>query len=136
LVCATFFGFMPGTRRTGTEVLAGRTRMIAQHALLRRWLVVAQIAVSMVLLAGGALLERSFWNLQRQRLGMDVENIVTVAISLGQTSYSTADKQMAFFQQLERNLLYGPGVSAMAISDSLPPGGYHRDQIFASLRVE
>jgi putative ABC transport system permease protein len=136
LACAAFFGLMPGTRRTDTEVLAGRTRMIARHAVLRRWLVVAQIAVSMVLLAGGALLARSFWNLQRQSLGMNVENIVTVAISLGQTSYPTAEKQMAFFQQLERNLRYGPGVSAMAISDSLPPGGYHRDHIFASLHVE
>jgi putative ABC transport system permease protein len=136
LVCAAFFGLVPGTRRTGTEVLAGRTRMIVRHAALRRWLVVTQIAVSMVLLAGGALLARSFWNLQRQNLGMNMENIVTAAISLGQTSYPTGEKQMEFFQQLERNLHYGPGVSAMAISDSLPPGGYHRDHIFASLRVE
>jgi hypothetical protein len=43
---------------------------------------------------------------------------------------------MAFFQRLERNLRYGPGVEALAISDSLPPGGYHRDQVYASLRVE
>ena len=42
---------------------------------------------------------------------------------------------MAFFQRLERNLRYGPGIAAFAISDSIPPGGYHHDQIYASLQV-
>jgi predicted permease len=89
----------------------------------------------MVLLTGGALLAHSFWNLDKQSLVMNAENIVTAAISLGQTSYPTAESQMAFFQQLERNLRYGPGIAALAISDSLPPGGYHRDQVFAALHV-
>jgi len=43
---------------------------------------------------------------------------------------------MAFFEQLQHNLRWGPGVDAVALSDSLPPGGYHHDQIYASLRVE
>jgi putative ABC transport system permease protein len=137
LICAILFGFVTGMmRRAGLEVLASRSRLTSRHAVLRRSLVVAQIAVSMVLLAGGALLTRSFWNLQGQRLGMNAKNIVTVAISLGQTSYPTAEKQMVFFEQLERNLRYGPGVTALAMSDSLPPGGYHHDQIFAGLRVD
>jgi predicted permease len=90
----------------------------------------------MILLAGGALLAHSFWNLEKQNFGMSTENIVTTAISLGQTSYPTPESQMAFFQRLERNLRYGPGITAFAISDSVPPGGYHDDQIYAALRVE
>ncbi len=43
---------------------------------------------------------------------------------------------MAFFQQLQRALKYGPGVSVLAMSDSLPPGGYHHDQIYASLAID
>jgi putative ABC transport system permease protein len=35
-----------------------------------------------------------------------------------------------------RNLRYGPGVLTVAMSDSLPPGGYHHDQIYASMRAE
>lgn len=70
----------------------------------------------MVLLAGGALLARSFWNIEKQSLGMNAENIVTAAISLGQTSYPTPESQMAFFQRLEHNLRYGPGVAAFALS--------------------
>jgi predicted permease len=136
LLCSVFFGLMSGMRKTGVEALTGRTRTTTRHALLRRWLVIAQISGTMVLLAGGALLARSFWNLEKQGLGMNAENIVTASISLGQTSYPTPESQMAFFQQLERNLRYGPGIAAFAISDSLPPGGYHHDQIYASLRVE
>jgi len=136
LLCAVVFGLLSGTRKASAEALAGRACATVGRALLRRWLVIAQIAVSMVLLAGGALLAHSFWNLEKQNLGMNARNVVTVAISLGQTSYPTAESQMAFFQRLERNLRYGPGVEALAISDSLPPGGYHRDQVYASLRVE
>jgi predicted permease len=136
LLCAVFIGLLPGMRKAGAEALTGRTRTTMRHAVLRRGLVIAQIAVSMVLLAGGALLAHSFWNLEKQSLGMNAENIVTAAISLGQTSYPTAESQMAFFQRLERNLRYGPGITQFVISDSLPPGGYHRDTIYAALRVD
>ncbi|WP_058187530.1 ABC transporter permease [Terracidiphilus gabretensis] len=136
LACAVFFGLISATRRTGLESLTQRTRLSSSRALLRQCLVTAQIAMSLVLLAGGALLVRSFWNLQTQNLGMNAENIVTAAISLGQTSYPTAESQMAFFQQLQHNLRYGPGIAMLAMSDSLPPGGDHRDQIFAPIHVE
>ena len=136
LACAVFFGLVSITRRRGPEALNQRVRLSAQRASLRQWLVTAQIAMSMVLLAGGALLVRSFWNLQTQNLGMSAENIVTAAISLGQTSYPTNESQMAFFQQLQHKLRYGPGVALAAMSDSLPPGGTHRDQIFAPIQVE
>ncbi len=133
---AILFGLLSGIRAIGMEALTGRTQTSMRRALLRRWLVIAQISASMVLLAGGALLAHSFWNIEKQSLGMNAENIVTAAISLGQTSYPTPESQMAFFQRLQRNLRYGPGITAFAISDSLPPGGYHHDQVYASLRVE
>lgn len=136
LLCAVCFGLMAAMRKAGVEALTGRARTTIRHAVLRRWLVIAQIAASMILLAGGALLAHSFWNLEKQNFGMSAENIVTTAISLGQTSYPTPESQMAFFQRLERNLRYGPGITAFAISDSVPPGGYHDDQIYAALRVE
>ncbi|HEX8812448.1 MAG TPA: ABC transporter permease, partial [Terracidiphilus sp.] len=134
LMCAVLFGLISAMRRSGLEALTQRTRLSLHRALLRQWLVTAQIAISMVLLAGGALLVRSFWNLQAQDLGMSAEHIVTAAVSLGQTSYPTAESQMAFFQQLQQNLRSGPGISLVAMSDSLPPGGDHRDQILAPIR--
>jgi putative ABC transport system permease protein len=134
--CAVCFGLLAAIHKARVEALTGRARTSIRQAVLRRWLVIAQIAASLILLSGGALLARSFWNLEKQSFGMSAENIVTTAISLGQTSYPTPESQMAFFQRLERNLRYGPGITALAISDSIPPGGYHDDQIYASLRVE
>jgi putative ABC transport system permease protein len=136
LVCGIVIGIVPALQRPCAEALAGRTTIHASHAILRKWLVVGQIAASMVLLAGGALLFRSYLNLNSQQLGMRTESVVTASISLGQNAYATPERQMAFFQQLQRNLRYGPGINAVALSDSLPPGGDHHDQIYASIRVD
>jgi putative ABC transport system permease protein len=136
VLCGILFGLVPALRKPDAQALAGRTAMASSHAVLRQGLVVAQIAASMILLAGGALLFRSFWNLQNQRLGMHAESIVTASISLGRTAYPTPASQMAFFQKLQRELRYGPGVTALACSDSLPPGGYHHDQIYASIAID
>lgn len=136
LVCGVLFGLAPALQRPSAQALAGRASLGVSRAIFRQWLVVTQIAASMVLLAGGALLVRSFWNLQHQHLGMSTENVMTARMSPGQKNYPTRDSRMAFFEQLERGLRYGPGVSELAIIDSLPPGGFHRDQIYASLVVE
>lgn len=135
-LCGVLFGLLPALQRPRAEALAGRTVGASSHASVRQWLVVAQIAASMILLAGGALLFRSFRNLGNQRLGMDTESIVTAGISLGRTAYPTPQSQMAFYQKLERELRYGPGVSAVAMSDSLPPGGHHGDRVYASMAVD
>ena len=134
---ATFgFGLIGGLSQPQANALTSRSAMGMRRARLRQVLVTTQIAASLVLLAGGALLTRSFWNLQRQNLGMNDENVLTALISLGQTEYPTPERKMAFFERLQRNLRWGPGVNSVAMSDSLPPGGDHHDQIYASLRVE
>jgi putative ABC transport system permease protein len=136
LICALLFGVVPALHRPRAEALSGRAHTTTSQALLRQWLVVAQIAVSLVLLTGGALLMRSFWNLQSQRLGLRTESIVTASISLGENAYPAPERQRAFFQQLQRALRYGPGITALALSDSLPPGGTHHDQIYSRIAVD
>lgn len=136
LFCGALFGVMPVMGRPAAEALTGRATVAPSHARLRQWLVVAQIAASMVLLTGGALLFRSFMKLQRQNLGLRVESVVTATVSLGSKAYPTVERQMAFFQQLQKELRYGPGIDALAVSDSVPPGGPHHDQIYASMGIE
>jgi predicted permease len=135
LLCGVLFGLVPALAKPRREALAGRSSTTSSHARLRQSLVVVQIMASMVLLVAGALLLRSFWSIQNQSLGMHTESVVTATFSLGQKDYPTRESQMAFFQQLSRQLQYGPGVTSLAISDSLPPGGYHQDQIFAPIVV-
>ena len=136
LLCAIGFGLVGGLTQARAAALTSRNRLSMRQARLRQLLVTTQIAASLLLLAGGALLTRSFWNLERQNLGLNDENVLTTTISLGETAYPTAERQREFFGQLQRHLRWGPGVHALAISDSLPPGGYHRDSIYAALRVE
>ena len=136
IFCALGFGLISGFSRVQLSYLTIRNALGVQRARLRQILVTTQITASLILLAGGALLTRSFWNLQRQDLGMNYENVLTATISLGPTAYPTAERQMEFFERLQHLLRWGPGVNAMAMSDSLPPGGAHRDQVYASLRAE
>jgi predicted permease len=118
------------------ETIAGRSAIGAPHGRARQLLVVAQIAVSLVLLSGASLLLRSLWNLQKQPLGMSTRRLVTTSLSLGDLLYSKQEQQMAFFQVVETRLRMLPGVEAVVVSDSLPPGGWHHDHIYAALRVE
>jgi putative ABC transport system permease protein len=136
VLCAFCFGLVTGMAHARAESLTGRHSPGIGHSRLRQVLVATQMAASMVLLAGGMLLVRSFRNLETQKLGMNYENVLTATISLGQTAYPDQARQMAFFKQLMGNLRWQPGVNDVAISDSVPPGGYHRDTLYASLRVE
>ncbi|HEY3930362.1 MAG TPA: FtsX-like permease family protein [Candidatus Koribacter sp.] len=135
LFCGLLCGLIAALHKPPAEALAGHTTMSAPHAHLRQSLVILQIAASLVLLSGGALLVRSFVNLERQRLGINPEHLVTATISLGQLRYPDPQKQMAFFLALERSLEYGPGISMLAVSDTVPPGGYHHDQIYAPITI-
>jgi len=82
------------------------------------------------------LLVRSFANLQNQALGISGSGVVTAAISLNQEKYAAPQLQMAFFTKAEEAMRRLPGVSEVAISDTIPPGGYRRNQIFSIIAVD
>jgi putative ABC transport system permease protein len=135
ILCGALFGLAPALQRPNREVLNGRSLTLASRASVRQWLVIAQIATSMVLLAGAMLLLRSFRNLEDQPLGMRTDNTLTVSLTLGEHNYPSAQQQMAFFQQLTTRLRYGPGVSLVAAVDSLPPAANHNGRRFDSIVV-
>jgi putative ABC transport system permease protein len=133
-LCGTMFGLIPVLHTPRLTTLAVRSTHSGAGAFLRKCLVVGQIAASMILLAAGMLLLRSFWNLENQQLGIQTENTVAVSISLGQGRYATPEPRLAFFQQLMRRLQFGPGVRSLAVSNSLPPSGGGRS-FYSSLVV-
>jgi len=135
LICGIVFGVFPALQLPRAESLAGRSSTSISHNRLRQSLVVTQIAVSLILLASAGLLVRSFWKLLNQPLGMHVSSVVTATIALGEQRYPKPEQKMAFFQKLEAELQRFPGVNVLAMSDTLPPGGWHHDQIFASIQV-
>jgi putative ABC transport system permease protein len=128
-LCGAAFGILAAIQRPRPIALAARSTNSGAQAWLRRSMVIAQIAVSMILLSASTLLVRSFWNLHNQNLGIRTHAILTANITLGRQGYDTAQKQMQFFTQAEAALRRLPGVTAVAISDSLPPAGQHRESI-------
>jgi len=135
VICGLFFGMLPALHRPNAEALAGRAPAGIQHHRLRQSLVIVQIAVSLILLTCAGLLLRSFWKLRHQPLGMRAGSVVTASISLGAEQYPKPEQQLAFMLQLQARLRRLPGVNVLAVSDSLPPGGWHHDHILAAMRV-
>jgi len=123
IICGALFGLAPAMQKPGEGMLSGRSFTAISHAVVRQWLVVAQIAASMVLLVAAILLLRSFHNLEDQKLGMRTDNTLTASVTLGEHTYPTVASRLAFFQQLTTRLKFGPGISVVSVSDSIPPGG-------------
>jgi putative ABC transport system permease protein len=133
LLAGTLFGLVPAFRLSQTNsdsgLFAGRvTEQSFRRSLLRRTLVVAEIAMALVLLTGAGLLIRSFWKLKTVDPGFDSDHLVTLSLQLPIARYGEISKQEAFFAELDRRIQTVPGVESAAIVSELPLGGstiYH-----------
>jgi putative ABC transport system permease protein len=83
-------------------------------------LVVMQLTLALVLLAGAGLLMRSFLRLTTTDPGFDPHNLLTARIGLPDNQYPRPEQQRAFFQNLLATLRTLPGVSAAEAVVSLP----------------
>ncbi|HEV2118295.1 MAG TPA: ABC transporter permease [Terriglobales bacterium] len=136
VACGLVFGLVPALHRAPPQLaLVGTRSSAGSRGLFRQMLVVAQVAISLVLLAGASLLLRSLWNLQNQPLGMRTDSLLLAEITLGRQRYRQPEQQLAFFDQMETRLRRLPGVSDLALSDSLPPGGWQHFHIYAAINV-
>jgi len=88
-----------------------------------------------MLLAGAALLVRSFNGFQADPLGIETRGVVTASISLNRYEYATPQAKMQFFLEAEQAVKKLPGVEAVGIGDTVPPGGYRRDHIYSIMEV-
>jgi len=136
VVCGAIFGLLPALQTPRVVALAARAAKARKRTLLRRSLVAGQIAISLVLLSGAALLLRSFENMEDQKLGMETQGVLTARIALPGFRYNTGQKKMEFYLQAEAALRRVPGIRAVAFSDSLPPGGWNNGERFADFAVE
>jgi len=135
IVCGIVFGFAFKRLFVLNEALYGRANPTLSRAFFRRALVSAQIAISFMLLAGAGLLIRSLDNLERVPLGMNASGVITATIALNPHFYSDMSRRQNFFEQIEQRLHQLPGVSAFAISDTLPPSGPEEASIYANIEV-
>jgi putative ABC transport system permease protein len=123
LAAAALFGLIPSLQAPRLNALAARASKSRKGTLLRRSLVAGQIAVSMVLLCGAALLLKSFRNIEAQSLGMQSGGVSTVQVALPDFRYDTNRKRMQFYLDAVAAIRRMPGIRAVAVSDSVPPTG-------------
>lgn len=136
LVCGLVFGLTTALHRPQELLINMRSSLSRRHVRLRRALVVGQIAASVVLLTGAALLVRSFQRIEEQELGFTSRGVMTAQIALPEFRYNTNAKWMEFHLQVEQAVRRLPGVTAVAFSDSVPPGGWHGDTRSSDITVE
>ena len=98
----------------------GGRRSISSRSGPRNALVVAEIALSLVLLTGAGLLIKSFMRLQGVNAGFDPHNLLTMQVTLPKTQYPDNERQNAFVQQTLRRVETLPGVKSAAATINLP----------------
>ncbi|MEK7402581.1 MAG: ABC transporter permease [Gemmatimonadota bacterium] len=101
--------------REGGRGGIGRT----QHRV-RGALVVAQIAVALVVLAGSGLLIRTFQHLTAVRPGWNPENVLSAWVALPRAKYATDTSVQRFYANLESRLAQLPGVIEVGLASRLP----------------
>jgi putative ABC transport system permease protein len=125
---AVLFGLVPAARLARLDVNAalkdGGRGIPDGHRgrQLSRVLVVAEMALAVVLLAGAGVMVRSFLKIYTADLGFNAEPLVTASFALPASSYATPDAQRSFYDRLADRLAQIPGVDAVAVG-ALPSGG-------------
>jgi predicted permease len=89
----------------------------------RRALVVGQVALSTVLLAGAALVAQSYLRLQRVGPGFDPRGVLVFSVLLPQASYGSLERLAWFYRQATDRLAALPGVEAVGLGSGLPLQG-------------
>ncbi len=117
------FGLAPAwhiARRDPADHLAeGGRGDVGGANRVRPALVVGQFALALVLLAGSALLLRSFRNLQRVDPGFRTERVLSVSLNLPARSYDSPEKVRSFFGSLEAAVSARPGVESAGLISNL-----------------
>jgi putative ABC transport system permease protein len=127
LVSGVLFGLAPALQLSKTDLNSvlrdeGRGSTGSRHvASSQNLLVVAQVALSMILLIGSGLLIRSFLQLMNVNPGFDPRNVLTMRMNLSPSKYGTNAQMVSFYNEVLRQMQSLPGVRAAAISSALPP---------------
>ena len=87
---------------------------------VRRTIVVAEVAVSLILICGAVLMFQSLLKLQRVDAGVRMDNVITMSADLSLTTYPDADRASRFIEQVAERLQAIPGVESAAVSTDVP----------------
>ncbi|MGB8537943.1 MAG: ABC transporter permease [Acidobacteriaceae bacterium] len=129
ILTGILFGLVPalsGTRPdlTGSLKEGGRTTAGLTRHRMRTTLVVAEVALSFVLLAGASLLIRSFNRLASLNPGVDTANVLAMDLPMPLTEFTNGTTLTNYLREVTQKVRSVPGVRDVAITDKPPMEGF------------
>ena len=139
VAAALLAGLVPAISSTGKGLLSGlrdSSRTVggsASRARLRKTMLTAEIALTVVLLISAALLFKSFMHLRTTDLGCRIDHVITMKFGLPEIQYDSREKVVRFHESLLERLRRLPGLRGAGLV-SVPPGaGPSGDRVFSIL---
>src|SRR5947209_4169767 len=133
LITGILFGLAPAWRaikvdlnttlKAGGRSGQGDSGLRVSRHQLRGLLVIAELALSLILLVGAGLLIRSFVRLQSVQPGFSTDRILTMEVGVSGPAYKKDEAVIGFYRELENRLSHLPGVVAEGEVSTLPLTG-------------
>ena len=140
LVTGVLAGAMPAIRAGRADLnealKEGGRNDSAVGIRTRRLLIVGEVALSLVLLMGAAVMVRSLLTLRYTDTGFNPQSVLTMRVSLPETRYDTAAKFLGFFDSALARIRSLPGVEVAGGIDDLPLLGGSQQPIVPEGRAE
>jgi predicted permease len=113
----TSFGKLSGSLNQGARGSSGSS------AAVRRAIVTGEVAASVVLICGAALLFKSLAKLQQVDAGVRIDHVITMSTDLPSAAYPTPESAAAFYAAVVQRLRSVPGVEQASLALDLPLQG-------------
>jgi predicted permease len=132
-----FAGLLPASSATRGDLLdplKENSRSLGggqSRTRLRKLLLTAEVALTVILLVGAGLLLKSFAQLGSAKMGCATANVLTMSFSLPDVKYEKASQKTQFFEQLLARVRAMPGVRAAGFVTVVPGGGHFEDNTFS-----
>ena len=127
ILTGIIFGVVPALQSAKTDVnevlKSGGKGRTQGESRLRRSLVVAEVALSLMLFIGAGLLIKSFWQLTKVNPGFNPDHLLTLHVSLPELKYPDDKQVVKFYRDLPAQLSTLPGVKSVSAVNRLPISG-------------
>ena len=137
LLTGLLFGLLPALRVSHFDVNAalkessGRSGTGLRHGRIRAMLVVSEVAIAVLLLAGATLMIRTFMGLRSVETGFDAHNVLTLRTAISGGRYSSTAQVASLIQQATDRIQVLPGVNSVGAAVILPVEGSSIDLPFS-----
>ncbi|HEY6291530.1 MAG TPA: ABC transporter permease [Terriglobia bacterium] len=127
VVTGVLFGMTPalhlklGDLHDRLKAAGGRVAGSGGAERFRRWLVVGQLALALMLLIGTGLMVRAFWKLQQVDVGLNPNGVMTMRVDLPGAVYKGNAAIDGFWLRLQQRVATLPGVRSASLASGLPP---------------